>query len=182
MNRRNGWSSVTGVRGAVIGFILAGLLVTGGAVFAGWFFYCPCDFTPGGYLLGERVDQPVDDWSFANDVPLCQIQVSALLPHSVNLNCMATASGELYLSCSQCEGKRWSGVALDNGEGRIRIDGRVYPVMVSHITDAAQKDRAWQARLEKLQHFDVPGSGSPLGTPRPSDEQWWTFRVVSTVD
>jgi len=168
---------------AVLGTVLAGVTLAGAAAFAGWFFLCPCEFTPGGYLLGETVEEPVDDWSFANDVRLCQIQVStALLPHSVNLNCMATDEGELYLSCSQCEGKRWSSAALRDSEARLRLDDRVYPVTVQRVTDAAEKDRAWQARLNKLVNFDVPGSGSPTDTPRPPDDAWWTFHVASRVE
>mgnify|MGYP001390856032 CR=1 FL=1 len=75
-----------------IGGLVTLVLVLAVAAAAGWFFYCPCERTPGGWLLGERVSEPVTDWSFANDVPLCQIQVRAgLLPHSINLNCMASA-------------------------------------------------------------------------------------------
>lgn len=162
--------------------VAVGGLALVGLFFAGrWFFTCPCDFTPGSVLWGETVDERITDWSFANDVPLCQIQVQAGItpPHAVNLNCMATEQGELYLSCSNCGPKRWSTLAERDSEARIRLDGRVYPVTVTRVTDPAEKDRSWEARLEKLQHFDVPGSGTPVGTPRPSDEAWWTFRVVS---
>lgn len=66
-------------------------------------------------MLGAAADEPISDWSFANNVELCHIQINAgLLPHSINLNCMATLTGELYLSCSQCDGKRWSNAALDD--------------------------------------------------------------------
>jgi len=137
-----------------------------------WFFSCPCARTSGGYLLGTENSEPVADWSFANDmssVPLCQIQVSTgLLPHSINLNCMASA-GELYLSCSGCDGKRWSSAALENSNARLRADGTVYPVTVTRVTDSATLDRAWIARAAKL--------GRPTDTPR--QEGWWSFRVVS---
>lgn len=170
-------------KGKIISAVAVVLLLGAGGAFAGWFFGCPCEFTPGGYLLGEEVEEPVDDWSFANEVGLCQIQVrTPVLPHSVNLNCMATGSGELYLSCSYCDGKRWSGAARADENARIRIGERVYPVMVSRVRDGSEKDRAWAARLEKLEDLDVPGSGTPPGTPRPPDEEWWTFRVVSAAD
>jgi hypothetical protein len=63
-----------------------------------WAIACPCDRTPGLYLRGVEARAPVTDWSFANQVPLCQIQVdTGLLPHALNLNCWATRTGDLYL-------------------------------------------------------------------------------------
>ena len=149
--------------------LLAGISMIG---FLVWFFYCPCERTSGGYLLGTNISTPIDDWSFANDmntVPLCQIQVSpGLLPHSINLNCMA-ADGELYLSCSGCDGTHWSSAVLDNPAARLRAAGKVYPVTVTRVTDPATLDRAWIARAAKL--------GRPAGTPR--QDGWWSFRVVT---
>jgi hypothetical protein len=149
--------------------VLAGLVVAG---FLTWFLYCPCERTSGGYLLGGEAIEPVTDWSFANDmasVPLCQIQVDAgLLPHSINLNCMAD-SGELYLSCSGCDGKRWSTAVLDIPRARLRAGSVVYPVNVTRVTDPETLDRAWVARAAKL--------GRPTDTPR--QDGWWSFRVVS---
>jgi hypothetical protein len=49
-------------------------------------------------LLGDVQETPITDWSFVNDTPLCQIQVYAgFRPHAVNLNCVATEQGELFL-------------------------------------------------------------------------------------
>lgn len=168
------------VAGIVLG--VAGVLAL--AAGARWFFTCPCDFTPGSVLWGELVEEPVDDWLFANDVELCQIQVQAgfLPPHAVNLNCMSTSQGNLYLSCSQCEPKRWSRLARRNESARIRLDGMVYPVRLTRVTDPGEADLAWRVRLEKLSNLNGPGAGTPVDTPRPSDEQWWTFRVESAVN
>ncbi|MEM8768599.1 MAG: hypothetical protein AAGE43_14215 [Pseudomonadota bacterium] len=159
-------------RGAALTTIL--LLISGIAIgaFLIWFFYCPCERTSGGYLLGTSPAEPVADWSFANDretVPLCQIQVDAgALPHSINLNCMAS-DGELFLSCSNCDGKRWSSAVLKNSEARLRADGVVYPVIVTRVTDPAVLDRIWIARAAKLDR--------PTDTPR--QDGWWSFQVVS---
>ncbi len=159
-------------RGAALATILLSLGGLAVLAFLTWFFYCPCERTSGGYLLGTTPEAPVQDWSFANDkaaVPLCQIQVDAgLLPHSINLNCMADA-GELFLSCSGCDGKRWSSAVLDTPEARLRANGTVYPVTVTRVTDPATLDRAWLARATKL--------GRPTDIPR--QEGWWSFRVVS---
>src|SRR5689334_18506732 len=80
---------------------------------------CPCDTFPGLMLLGDVQPEPVRNWSFANDVPLCQIQVSAYgVPHAVNLNCFATPDGELYLSCSVCTRKFWAAHVAANEPAR----------------------------------------------------------------
>ncbi len=158
------------------GCITIGLVAT----FFYWFFTCPCERLPGGMLLGELNEEPVDDWSFANDVALCQIQISAgLLPHSINLNCMATETGELFLSCSSCEGKYWSDHVGASAPGRIRLDGIVYPVTITRVTDNATLDEAWAARTAKLYRLqNGPDSAPPAASPRA--EGWWSFQLESS--
>lgn len=161
-----------------------GMVLLVGLVAAGrWFFTCPCDTMPGAVLWGETVEEPVTDWTFANEVELCQIQVQGtIFSQALNLNCMATPDGRLYLSCSNCEPKRWSRLARNNENGKLRLNGRVYLVTFTHVTDPTEADRSWEARLRKLEHSTVLGSGTPVGTPRPPDEQWWTFRVASRTE
>ena len=165
-------SDANRINGGIVTTLLLVLAAIAVAGFLTWFLYCPCERTSGGYLLGEEASEPVSDWSFANDmatVPLCQIQVdTGLLPHSINLNCMAD-DGELYLSCASCEGKRWSTAALENPEARLRAGGLVYPVKVTRVTDPPTLDRAWIARAAKR--------GRPADVPR--EEGWWSFRVTS---
>ena len=162
--------------GAIVAAVAASLLVT---AFLGWSITCPCERTPGGLLFGDQADEEISDWSFANDLSLCQIQVSAgLLPYSINLNCMATSSGALYLSCGGCDAKRWAGVVLGNSRAKMRLDGTVYPVTATRVMDPDELDRAWAARVDKLQVHSSPiNPAVPVGTPRP--DHWWSFRVVS---
>ncbi len=129
---------------------------------------CPCGQIPGFGLAGEEATESVTDWSFANEAPLCQLEVDGGYPHSINLNCMS-AKGELYVSCSRCEGKLWSGYAMRNPEARIRIQDRVYPVTLRRVTEAWELDGSWQARITKL--------GQDAASPRPED--WWTFHLAS---
>ena len=154
------------------------------AFVAGFLIYssvCPCDRTPGGFLFGESVDEPVNDWSFANEVPLCQLQIWAgVRPHAINLNCMSTPQGELYLSCSVCTTKYWAGKVGENENGVMRLNGVVYPVVLNRETDPVAMDRAWSARISKLQ---THGGGAYNPVPdedaqRP--DHWRTFRVVSS--
>lgn len=132
-----------------------------------WTMTCPCERVPGGYLVGEAVEEEVSDWSFVNSEPLCQIEVGNLLRHSVNLNCMSFDGG-LYLSCANCEGKRWSTIALDSGRGRIRVGDNVYPVSLEQVTDPDVLDAAWQARADKLGRESTARA-----------DGWWSFRLNS---
>ncbi len=140
--------------------LLAGVLI--------FWFSCPCDRLPGGPLKGELVAQPVSDWSFANQAPLCQVQVNAIIPWSVNLNCMSEG-GQLYLSCARCEGKFWSSTALDDANGFIGISGKVYPVSMARVLDAKILDIAWRSRAQKV--------GRGQGVSRA--DHWWSFSLTS---
>src|SRR5690348_16273894 len=96
------------------------IAATGGAY---WALSCPCGGVPGFVLRGEEQREPVQDWRFANDVSLCQMQITAgWLPHSVNLNCMATPSGELFLSCSVGTRKYWCQHVGADHPGRLRLN------------------------------------------------------------
>ena len=162
--------------GGVLTLAAGGLAALAVAAVATWFFLCPCERTPGAYLHGEEVEQPISDWGFANQVPLCQIQTRAgLLPHAINLNCMASGEGQLYLSCSECDGKRWSSAALENPAARIRLDGMVYPVTLRRVTSTEELDHAWRVRAEKLAALN----GRELGQLPERPDHWWSFEVSS---
>lgn len=167
-------------------WISVGVLTVSLSVVLGFFLLsaiCPCATSPGGLLFGERIDTPVADWNdtAANAENLCQIQIWAgVRPHSVNLNCMATPEGELFLSCSVCDRKYWAAHVDGNEPAMLRLGNLVYPVTLNRETDSAVMDRAFRARTLKLQYTDL----ETMVTPRPPlDEQrpegWWTFRVTS---
>jgi hypothetical protein len=165
----------------ILGLAALVLVLLGGGY---WAWSCPCEGTPGFVLRGELHEQPVADWSFANDVDLCQIQIGVgWRPHSVNLNCMATPGGELFLSCSVGANKYWCPRVGPDHPGRLRLDGVVYPVVLNRVTDPATMDAAWQARILKLQQPEVQALQPPGSTTPPLDAErpghWWTFRVES---
>ena len=94
-----------------IGGGLVSVALLGAAGFVVFSNICPCATMPGGYLFGETVQEPVANWNdtTANQENLCQLQIWAgIRPHSINLNCMATPEGELFLSCSVCDRKYWA--------------------------------------------------------------------------
>ncbi len=165
-------------RRTLLGLAVALVLAVG--VLAVWTTVCPCDRTPGFLLLGAVEEKPIADWRFANDVPLCQIQIwTTRGPHALNLNCMATGDGQLYLSCSAGATKFWCPQVGHEKPGHLRLNGVVYPVVLTRVLDPAELDRAWDARIRKLQ---VHGGG-PVNPVPPEEakrpESWWSFRVRS---
>ena len=166
-----------------VGGGLFATLLLGGGGFLVFSSICPCAVAPGGYLFGERIDTPVADWNMttANQENLCQLQIWAgIRPHSINLNCMATEEGELFLSCSVCDRKYWAARVEVDEAASLRLGNLVYPVTLNRETDPVAMDRSFRARVLKLQHTDL----ETMVTPRPPlDEQrpghWWTFRVNS---
>ena len=127
---------------------VAVVVVVGGVA---WTMTCPCETTPGFVLLGDSNEGPLTDWSFANQVSLCQIQISIWLrPHSVNVNCMATPDGGLFISCSVGARTYWCPRVGDDQPGRLRLDGVVYPVILNREMDPATLDQVWAARIQKL--------------------------------
>ena len=151
------------------GLAVALLLVAMSAAATFW-FVCPCEVVPGGPLTGDRAPAAVQDWSFVNDVDLCQLQVDRGMPWSINLNCMA-GSSDLFVSCSQCAGKGWSQAVLDKPDGFIRVRETVYPVTIKQVVEPAELDRAWRARAQKL--------GLDTATTRPA--HWWSFQLASNL-
>ena len=174
---------LTPLKNNLILLIGGGLLVLLGVGFLIFSSVCPCAVLPGGYLFGERVDAPVTDWNLttANQENLCQLQIWAgIRPHSINLNCMATPEGELFLSCSVCDRKYWASKVGPDESARLRLGELVYAVALNREIDPETMDRSFRARVLKLQHTDL----ETMVTPRPPLDQkrfdhWWTFRVTS---
>ncbi len=157
--------------GEMLKIILMVVLLLLIAAAGSYWFVCPCERIPGGPLGGEVVAGEVTDWSFVNnrsEVPLCEVQVAAIIPHSVTVNCMS-ASGALYVSCSGCAGKYWSSKAVENPVGQVRAAGLVYPINYRRVTATEELDLVWQARAKKVGLAETP--------PRP--EHWWTFNLTS---
>ncbi len=166
------YASLKSRRTVIILALAFGLLATiAGILF--WFLNCPCERTPGGYLLGEESHEVITDWSFVNDVPICQLQTSAFfIPYSINMNC-SSLEKELFVGCMDCEGKRWGAALAEQGSARFRINNIVYPVAARRLLEPAEKDRAWLSSSIK--------AGRSIDTPRPPDNIWWTFQLTTPL-
>lgn len=151
--------------------LAAGIFLLAGAVVIWIWSQCPCSRIPGTGLSGNLQVESVDDWRFVNEIELCQIEVSALISWSVNLNCMSSEGGELYFSCSRCEGKIWSAAALSDPRAKLRVNQDIYPIHLSRVSDSEVLDVAWQARSKKL----IGLGKSYASNPRARPGHWWSF-------
>jgi hypothetical protein len=79
---------------------------------------------PGGRLEGPVVNEPVTDWSFADD-PFLELETRPEDPYSVQLNYFVR-DGRLYVD--PAEGRRWLDHIRSDPRVRVRIGGRVYPL------------------------------------------------------
>ena len=160
-------------RRTVITLALALGVLAAIAGFLYWSLSCPCERTPGGYLLGEQSQEVITDWSLVNDVPLCQLQTSVFfIPHSINMNC-SSLEKDLFIGCMNCEGKRWGAALAEQGVARFRVNDIVYPVAARRLLEPAEMDHAWLSSSIK--------AGRPSDTPRPPDNIWWTFQLTTSL-
>ena len=97
----------------------------------------------------------------------------------MNLNCMATPTGELYLSRLVCDTKYWASHVEKDEKRRLRIDGKVYPVTLNRVMEESRLDRAWRARVLKLQAFGEPPYNPAPATDAQRPERSWSFAVTS---
>lgn len=102
-------------RGLAIGWVLVACMACGG----------PMLVFPGGALSGEVVAEPVDDWSFATDSFL-DLETRPDDPYSVELN-YVVKDGKLYID--PAEGRTWFDYLREDPRVRVRLDGRVYPLV-----------------------------------------------------
>ena len=128
----------------------------------------PCGPIPGGALSGQEIAAPISDWSSANEVDYCYVEVRPESPRSMTVNCMAW-EGRLFVSCSQCAHKSWAEMVAEDPRGRVRVGDSVHPVTIQRVTDPTEFKSVWQARARKT-------GGDPTSEPK---EGWWTFELVS---
>jgi hypothetical protein len=124
---------------------------------------------PGGPLTGDRIYDPVDDWSFTDDHRLIQVEVRPAFPHSVTTVCFQH-EGTLYVPARNAPSKRWTRFAIEDPYVRVRIDGRVYALRAVRETDPAEIEKVAPALLAKYD-FPAPEGGVP--------PDLWFYRMES---
>jgi hypothetical protein len=90
-----------------------------------------------------------------------------------------SATCPCYLSGSVCDAKYWASHVEKDEQSRLRIDGKVYPVTLNRVMEESRLDRAWRARVLKLQTFGEPPYNPAPATDAQRPERWWSFAVTS---
>ncbi len=150
--------------GLVIGLLLVVLAAAGLARFLDG----PLGMLPGGALVsGERVEAPVADWSFAAEIETIEMQLVA--DDTSRTTWIVVHDGRAYIPCSLGfpPGKKWYRRADRDGDARVRIDGRLYPVRLSRVHDEKLASELKEAARAKY------GGGPPSGS------EVWFFAIES---
>jgi hypothetical protein len=131
----------------------------------------PVGFFSGGPLTsGEVVEAPIDDWSFARDVPTIEFQL--VEPPRSRTVWIVAEDGVAYIPCGVPNfrlWKQWPHEALADGRAVLRIDGKLYAVKLSKVDDEALAAKLLTLVGEK---YSLPSSG---GGP----DSVWFFRIHS---
>jgi hypothetical protein len=118
------------------------------------FGFGPCGPIAGTSLTGEVKSDVIADFRFVDDVESCALEVNGDDPHSVNINCW-TVGKQLFVGCSDCEGKTWSSLVAEDSMARVKIGETLYPVKVSRMSDPGAIDRIWRYRWEKYKEGEL---------------------------
>lgn len=89
---------------------------------------------PGGELSGEVVEEPVEDWSFADDT-FMDLEVRPEDPYSVELN-YVVEDGKLYID--PAEGRRWFDYLREDPRVRVRFGDRIYAGTAVKVGDPGE--------------------------------------------
>ena len=126
--------------------------------------YEPSDQRPGLWLTGDRVTEPVADWSFTEDhlEIFVQTRTPYLIPHSVTTYCVVY-EGDLYLFSAYYQGgvfpdeRGWNRNVMRDPRVRLKIGDRVFDQTLSHVTDAETREAVHASAVAKYQQWSSPG-------------------------
>lgn len=139
----------------IIGIGIAGLLLS------------PLSPLPGGALTGEVIEEPISDWSFAENERICHFEMNTPDPYSITVTCIVH-DGKLYVGCRGCPNKGWHKYVTADPNTRYRVLDKVYNVSAIRVTDQEEVNRVWAARMAK--------DGSK---PEPASDDYWVFHLTS---
>jgi F420H(2)-dependent quinone reductase len=112
----------------------------------------PADRRPGMWLRGERVHDPVADWTFSDAFPQIAVETRTwyLLPHSVTTVC-ATHDGHLYVpsiygnDAPFPEERFWNRNVARDPRVRVKVGERVYDRDAVLVTDPREREAVLRA-------------------------------------
>lgn len=106
----------------------------------------------GGELSGEVTDAP-SDWSAVRDVQVIQIETRPDDPYSVNI-WMAVVGPDLYIATGEND-TNWTEHLAENRDTRARIDGVIYELEASAVTQSAEHERVVVEYVRKYDDLEM---------------------------
>lgn len=125
----------------------------------------PIAMFAGGSLGDTEFPAPAD-WSFADDHPTVAVEVRPEEPHSVT-TISFVADNELYIPASRGPEKEWPSIAVANGQARVRIGEKIYPITLTRVE---RDSDAWAAAMKAATaKYPQMAERMPDGAP---DDVW----------
>jgi len=126
--------------------------------------YEPKDQSPGLWVTGQLVTEPISDWSFTDQFKEIFVQTNTWywIPHSVNTYC-TIYNGNLFLFSAYYqggtfpEGRLWNRNVLRDPHVRLKIGDRLFDRTVRPVTGLADKEPVLQSFIEKYPEWSSPG-------------------------
>lgn len=103
---------------------------------------------PGGKLSGTEHAAP-EEWAFARDEAVVQLEVRSEDPYSVNVWGVGIGP-HFYVSSTSAPS--WTRAMAEDPLVRLRIAGRIYPLSAARVADDAELDAVVAAYVAK---YDV---------------------------
>lgn len=134
-------------------------------------------------LAGERVEESIEDWSFVHNVAdVTFATADGQRFRAVEVGHIV-ADGELYLHAQTIF--RGSDATLDavlaGAPLEMQVDGRVYPLEATYLTEAADIERVLPILVRDGMRIDATGIRWQPDSPRYPGTQMrqWYFRLES---
>lgn len=126
--------------------------------------YEPKDTSPGLWLSGDIVSEPITDWSFTNEIEeiFVETRTSYLLPHSITTYC-AVYEEKFYLFSAYYDGgefpyaRRWNQNVMRDPSVRLKINEDIYEQNLRFVTDDSEKIPIHNAFVNKYLNWESPG-------------------------
>jgi hypothetical protein len=131
----------------------------------------PENETPGLWLRGEFVAEPIEDWRFTNDIEEIFVETRPWygIPHSTTIWCVELG-GALYIGSYGDEKKVWEQNLARDPTAKLAIAGKLYEVTLAPVTESGQVEGLDAAYAQKYDMAEVFGDAIP---------EWWYYRVAA---
>ena len=115
----------------------------------------PKDRRPGLRLSGEVVNEPINDWSFAEEFREIYLETQTwyLIPHSVTTVCAGLGEKlyvpSIYYGGGEWPDKYWNSNVSSDPRVRLEMGGKIYEREAVVVEDPAEFQTALQALAAK---------------------------------